>query len=153
MRRTVMIAALGLGVFVTAPNDSAAVQKAAAGFIDGKTLFERCNAMGSFTGAGPGDAVIGSCMGYILGIADVMSTGTAVRNYKACFPPKARFVQIRATVMADLKKFPRFRKLPAAQLVAAAFAFAYPCPDRVRDPRETTVVERRRGAGKKTTKK
>jgi len=127
MKRTVMIAALVLGVFITALNGSAAARKPAAGFIDGNTLFERCNAMAGFAGTGPGDVVIGSCMGYILGIADVMSTGAAVRNYKACFPPKAQFLQIRDAVMADLKKFPKFRKLPAAQLVAAAFAFAYPC--------------------------
>ena len=127
MKRTVMIAALGLGLFINASNVYAAVQKTAPGFIDGNTLFERCNAMAGFTAAGPGDVLIGSCMGYILGVADVMSTGAAVHNYEACFPPKAQFVQIRAAVMADLKKFPKFRKLPAAQLVAAAFAFAYPC--------------------------
>jgi hypothetical protein len=146
MKRIVMIAALGIGIFIAAPNGSVAVQKTAAGFIDGNTLFERCNAMGSFTGAGPGDVVIGSCMGYILGIADVMNTGAAVGRYKACFPPKVQFFQIRATVMADLKKFPQFRKLPAAQLVAAALAFAYPC-------REQTAVERRRGAVGKVPKK
>ena len=146
MKRMVMIAALGFGMVGAAPNVSVAVQKTAAGFIDGNTLYERCNAMGNFTGAGPGDVVIGSCMGYILGVADVMSTGAAVGKYKACFPQKAQFGEIKDAVMADLKRYPQFRKLPAVQLVAAAFAFAYPC-------RERTAVERQRGADGKARKK
>ena len=143
MYRILTIAALVAGISIADARDSAAARKPAVGFLDGQTLFERCNAMANFTAVGPGNAVIGSCMGYILGVADVMRAGAPVRNYKACFPPKVELVQIRTAVMADLKKFPQFRNLPAAQLVAAAFAFAYPCRERVRSRRQPADAGRR----------
>tara|TARA_B100000315_G_C14425463_1_gene517598 strand:+ start:454 stop:801 length:348 start_codon:yes stop_codon:yes gene_type:complete len=67
------------------------------------------------------------CMGYILGIADVMMEGNTVNDFKACIPESAPEDKIWSTVTKFLKANPGNLHYTADDLVAFAFQETFPC--------------------------
>ncbi len=68
------------------------------------------------------------CMGYLLGIADVMMEGNKINNFKACIPESASEDKIWATVTKSLKENSGNLHYTADDLVAYAYQDAFPCP-------------------------
>jgi hypothetical protein len=92
---------------------------AAAGFKTGNDLFEVC------TDTGMKNLV---CLGYISGIADVMSNGNSVNGYKACIPYHTVTIgQVTDIAQAFLNSAPEKRHKGAGGLVAHALEKAFPC--------------------------
>ena len=88
-------------------------------FYSGNDLWSECT--------NNGDSQFGICLGYVMGITDVMSTGSAILGWRACLP-----LQVAATLAQDvvkqyLEQHPERRHYAAAGLVAEALAGAFPC--------------------------
>ena len=66
------------------------------------------------------------CLGYVNGIADVLSGNDRVNVFRACLPDITTG-QAMDIVVKSLRNRPEDRHLPAALLVASAFAAAFPC--------------------------
>ena len=91
------------------------------GFENGESLFDIC--------AGPGGPWRNAfCLGYILGIADIMAkSGTQVEGFGACFPSDVTQGQVRDSVVTWLRANPDSRQYGATGLVAKALSEAFPC--------------------------
>lgn len=87
-----------------------------AAFQDGNKLYEACQER-------PKDF----CLGYVMGITDVMQTGT-VNGFKACMPTNVTGNQVVDIVTAYLRKNPANRHYDAPGIVAIALGAAFPCP-------------------------
>jgi len=90
-----------------------------AGFDTGNTLYAEC------TKENP--VAAGYCMGYVGGVADVMSDGTPISGWKACVPKNVTIAQIKDIVTRWLANTPQDRHYSADSLVAAALEKAFPC--------------------------
>jgi hypothetical protein len=69
----------------------------------------------------------GSCLGYLWSIIDLQSSGSAINGKKACIPRNADMGQIVDLFKNYIRDHPEKRHLLAANLVAEAFALAFPC--------------------------
>ena len=72
----------------------------------------------------------GSCSGYLMGVADVMAQPEWPYPTKACFPDEVVRGQLIAIVKKYISNHPDLLQSPALDIVAAAFAQAFPCPTR-----------------------
>lgn len=95
-----------------------AVSMAEAALENGNSLKQKCG------GAGITEGV---CIGYIEGIADVLSSGTAVNGFRGCFPNDLMTGQAYDVVKTWLAQNPEKLHYSAPGLVAAALASAFPC--------------------------
>ena len=87
----------------------------AGAFADGNFLYAKCLAGADL------------CLGYALGIADVLASGSAVNGLTACFTAQMTGEQVRDVVKQFLAAHPQSRHLGAAGLAAHALAQAFPC--------------------------
>jgi hypothetical protein len=69
----------------------------------------------------------GSCMGYLISIVNIQTSGAAVGGKRACIPPNADMNQIVDVFRGYVRDHPEKRHLLAANLAAEAFALAFPC--------------------------
>lgn len=70
-----------------------------------------------------------ACRAYIIGIADVLSSGDSIAGRHACIPDNASKADITERVIGWLEAKPSLRvEMPAHTLVAEAISKAYPCP-------------------------
>ena len=86
-----------------------------ATFRTGNDLFDACSGQDS-----------GMCAGYIMGIADAMSSGS-VNGFRACIPPGVILGQIQDGVVQYLYSNVQSRQRGAAGLVAEALNHSFPC--------------------------
>ena len=87
------------------------------GYMSGNKILEWCN---------KSEGMDGVCLGYISGIADVMSSN-AVNGFRAC----SSSVPLGQLVLVTKKWFgahPEILHYPADGLIAAAMEEAFPCP-------------------------
>ena len=69
-----------------------------------------------------------ACRAYVLGVADVLTTGNDIDGIRACMPDKATKADITEAVIAWLDANPGERHSSAAHvLVARALQRKYPC--------------------------
>jgi hypothetical protein len=96
------------------------------GFETGNSLKTECD--GSDVGTSDESYLLGQCIGYVAGIADVMSADNDVNGYRACIPTDGvTEAQLRDVVMRFLNAHPETRHLLAAGLVAQALQEAFAC--------------------------
>lgn len=95
--------------------------KAKADFYSGNRLLEICQSReASFRE--------GMCWGFVIGVADAMSgRDAAVGGWRACLPTPVTVAQVTDIAKRYLQRYPERRHYPAANLVAAALAEAFPC--------------------------
>jgi hypothetical protein len=86
------------------------------GWVSGNDLHRWCQ---------PADNAL--CVGYATAIADVLNSGTVVNGSQACIPSDASRGQLAAVTKKYLEDYPETRHFLGAQLVADAFAKAFPC--------------------------
>ncbi len=72
----------------------------------------------------------GTCSGYLMGVADMMAQQEWPYPTKACFPDEVVRGQLIAIVKKYISNHPDLLQSPALDIVAAAFAHAFPCPTR-----------------------
>jgi hypothetical protein len=84
----------------------------------GNTLKQKCG------GAGITEGV---CIGYIEGVADVLSSGTVLHGFKACFPVDLITGQLLDVVKNWIERNPEKLHYSAPGLVASALSSAFPC--------------------------
>ena len=110
---------LGLLVLFPISGDTRAQNE--PGFENGESLFDTC--------AGPGGPWRNAyCLGYILGIADIMAkSGIQVEGFGACFSSDVTQGQVRDAVVNWLRANPDSRRYGATGLVAKALSEAFPC--------------------------
>ncbi len=70
---------------------------------------------------------LAACLGYIMGIADVLSRNNPVNGFNACIPDRVQVSQLRDIVVRFLIAHPADRQRGASGLVAGALEDAYPC--------------------------
>lgn len=113
MRGLVLIAALLLGL---------GLGPARADVMNGKELQAFCM---------PGQASnfdMGTCLGYITGIADAMHRSTVnIYGWRACMGQGVTVERMHSAVVSFLNSHPQYLELDADSLVARALADAYPC--------------------------
>src|SRR5262245_8237262 len=114
MRRAILVA-VALSCFV--------VGKAAAGFIDGNSLFSACEE--EARGDPGGNSPVGMCLGYILGAYD--ASERAAPGKIICVPTGVKAQQVRDGVKLYLRNHPDKRQLPASYLVVIALREKFPC--------------------------
>jgi len=68
----------------------------------------------------------GTCMGYIMAIADVMQH-VPVAGRKACWPPNINSNQLRDVAIRYIETQPEQLYIDGANLVAGALATTFPC--------------------------
>ena len=90
-----------------------------ANFENGNSLYTDCTKERGFN--------TGYCMGYVGGVTDIMSDGTPLYGWKACFPKGVSLGQIKDVVTRWLANNPQHRHYNAASLVAEALEEAFPC--------------------------
>jgi hypothetical protein len=90
----------------------------AAAFQSGDDLLKLCSASRS------ADGLI--CLGYVVGIADALSTNTAA-GWRACIPMAATQGQVRDDVWSWLRNNPALRHADAASVTARALGEIFPC--------------------------
>lgn len=67
------------------------------------------------------------CLGYVLGVTDVLATLPLIDAYSACIPEGAIKRQVNDVVVAYLRNHPEQRQYIAVQLAAQALSDAFPC--------------------------
>lgn len=71
----------------------------------------------------------GHCLGYVVGIADVLQhPGSRVGDFATCLAKGVTEGQVRDVALQFLTQHPELRHYAAAYLVARALAEAFPCP-------------------------
>lgn len=101
-----------------------AVLPATAGFKSANDLWDHCTARERDRHYQQDNAM---CMGYIVGIADVLDDGDNVDGLRACLPRGATIGQVVDTAMYYIRDNPQDRHYSASSVVAAALAAAFPC--------------------------
>jgi hypothetical protein len=102
---------------------------AQARFVDGNELYEQ----GKIYKQGKNNAAWGWYLGYVTGVADaregekvsVSPAGRAALPF--CFPEGVTRGQVADVVLQYLEDNPKFRHLPASELVVGALFVAFPC--------------------------
>jgi hypothetical protein len=94
---------------------------ASAGIDDGNSLYRYCS--------GTTGAVVMYCFGYVDSVVNDMQLYGSVAGYAACLPAVFEDNERRDVVIAFLDRHPRDRASGATELIAHAFADAYPCPE------------------------
>ena len=69
----------------------------------------------------------GVCIGYLMGIADALSTPDGLFGVKACMTDGVTSTDLREAAFSELQKHPDWAKLAAAPIVARAYGIRYPC--------------------------
>lgn len=69
----------------------------------------------------------GVCVGYILGVIDILGRGGAVAGANACIPSGPNVGQIKDIVVKWLTNNPEVRHFSAEGLVAVAISEVFPC--------------------------
>ena len=69
----------------------------------------------------------GDCEGFMLAIADALTSPNGIYGFRACFPANSTRGQSMAVVRRYLEQHPEQRHYQAGSLVAAALAEAFPC--------------------------
>jgi hypothetical protein len=114
MKRLLFLALLGLGM----------AGPAAAGFVTGDKLFEFCQARS-------GSAQNVYCLGYIVGVADMVDDPLLSKvlpsQAKFCVPDKLQSNQLKDVVVSYLQNNPQERVFQAQALIVVALSKAYPC--------------------------
>lgn len=67
----------------------------------------------------------GVCIGYLMGIADALSTPDGLFGVKACMTDGVTSPDLREAALSELQKYPA--KFAAAPIVARAYVMRYPC--------------------------
>ena len=97
------------------------VGKAEASFLTGAQLLQECES----------DSVADRnvCMGYAMGIVDVIRTYVAggELNKLFCMPEGAGSIQLQKVVIKELNAEPEDLQISASALVARALSRAFPC--------------------------
>jgi hypothetical protein len=70
----------------------------------------------------------GVCLGFVVGVADVMGTGSAILGRRACLPSPVAGGQAQDVVKRYLERHPEARHYAAVSLAAEALEEAFPCP-------------------------
>lgn len=96
---------------------AASTAGADAAFLDGNKLRDWCS---SAEGGNQG-----ACLGYVLGVADMLSTHGGLRG-GACIP-NIEATQAVSTVRTHLQRHPPADGAAASDLVVKALAEAFPC--------------------------
>ena len=89
-------------------------------FLSGNELYNECT--------GSDGVALSFCVGYIIGVADVLFQNE-INKYTACAPPPPSLTQgqVRDVVIAWLRNNPTSRNFGAAGVVAHALSEAFPC--------------------------
>ncbi|MET4512581.1 Rap1a/Tai family immunity protein [Bradyrhizobium sp. I1.7.5] len=95
--------------------------------VDGNLLVSWCDANINRERVGDWAMKGGSCLGYLLSIVNIQTSGAAVGGKKACIPPNVDMNQIVDVFRGYVRERPEKRHLLAANLAAEAFALAFPC--------------------------
>jgi hypothetical protein len=69
----------------------------------------------------------GLCMGFVMGIADAMSTGNAILGTMMCLPEHVTGEQAQDVVKQFLEQHPERRHYTATTIAADALKEAFPC--------------------------
>ena len=84
------------------------------------------NKLHSFCNSGKTNMMNGVCAGYIIGVADSLSTG-AIQGFNACIPQGPTVEQLRDVVTEWLRGNPANRHYSGEVVVAWALSAAFPC--------------------------
>jgi hypothetical protein len=103
---------------VTLACHPAAAQEPVA-FYTGNELWSHCSDESAYSS--------GLCMGFVMGIADVMGAGSAILGARVCLPERVNGGETRDVVKRYLELHPERRHYAAASLVLDALAQAFPC--------------------------
>jgi hypothetical protein len=95
--------------------------------VDGNQLVSWCDTNINRERVGDWAMKGGSCLGYLLSIVNIQTSGAAVGGKRACIPPNADMNQIVDVFRGYVRGHPEKRHLLAANLAAEAFALAFPC--------------------------
>jgi Rap1a immunity proteins len=95
--------------------------------VDGNLLVSWCDANINRERVGDWAMKGGSCLGYLLSIVNIQTSGAAVGGKRACVPPNADMNQIVDVFRGYVRDHPQKRHLLAANLPAEAFSLAFPC--------------------------
>lgn len=91
-----------------------------AGIDDGNALFRYCDAsIGAF---------VMYCFGYVDSVVNDMRLYGSVAGHRACLPSDFGDNRRRDVIVAFLERHPQDRNSGATELIARAFADAFPCP-------------------------
>lgn len=111
MRAPLLLAAVAI-VVASAPPCHAA-------FKDGNDLYHDCSTSSAVDH--------GVCLGYIEGVADILSGSVTLFGWRACIPQEAQAQRLSNVVLNFLSAHPEIRHNAAPSLVAAALASDFPC--------------------------
>ena len=112
---------IGLGVVLAAMLVSG---PALGYFMSGNDLLDRCRLVD--IGDYEGGVGFGFCLGYTLGIVDVM-IGQEIHGSQLCSPDNVEGGQLRDIVVQYLEENPAERHFSAESLVAKVLSEAFPC--------------------------
>ena len=69
----------------------------------------------------------GVCIGYLMGIADSLSSSEGLFGIKACMPDGVTVTILKVLTLQEIKNHQEWLELAAGPIVAHAFAIKYPC--------------------------
>jgi hypothetical protein len=97
----------------------ALTRHAYADHLDTKGLMAMCNSKQ--------DNLVGSCIGYIDGVAETMALSQIVRNLPQCVPDSATTAQLYGSVASYMQKHPDNSSAPAVVTVSLALSETFNC--------------------------
>lgn len=99
----------------------------------GQTLMVFCNSKH--------DTDVGLCNGYIMAVAEAMTTNQPVFGQRACGHEGIKAQQLVDLVRLDLTDRPDLGTQPAGVMVASVLAGQFPCPDTYRSAAQGITAE------------
>ncbi len=119
-----MIRSISLGLVLALLAVANAMPARAQSITDGQSLMERCRVL-QFVNPSAGL----HCRGYIGAVADILSAGNQIDEWRACPPNLRKRDALTQDVRAWLKVHPQDLEVEAFRLVARALSETYPCGD------------------------